>query len=687
MCIKRGFTLIELLAVIVILAIISLIAIPIILNIIESTKKEAFKESVRNLVDAIKIDATISEKELPFSYVVNDNEIFPKVSINGLFNIYGEVTINEKGKSEALIDNGTWCARKAYSSSNIILTPSPCQENPIIIGTLSVEPNWGNGLLVTSNATSSISKITNYKFTIKKQDEVVSTITSETNQYLFPFDILSNNENYTIEVVAEDNQGHTKTAETEYNFSYEPMISRYVIVELYENLDGNSLALNELEFLDNYNKTLSYTVEDVYDSTTNGKPFYWDSNIWSKEHLYDGKYSYLSNADGSETSTLFLFNSSTNVQKKSWARFLIDFGEEKEIKTINLWTGGTDRRQPYIIKMYSYSLDIDEKFSSTYIKNRDNSLPCIYERTFNLVYTLPTKNTNFFVHPKDTTAPIIKDIQVKKDMNILNVNTEAIDPYYSSGINQFRFALIKDNNKLTSNEITNWSEFQKTSTINYDLNSLDEGIYYIYTEVTDNASNTAFKVSSAYNLYKQSINNRYLIMEVYDHFGSNGAVITELEFYNDNQKISYDIPKIYDTATDGIPYYWNSTSYWQKSHLYDGKYSYTSNSSGGSTSTIFNYISVANQGTWSRAIIDFGNAKNINNLKIWLGGPEGRLPKEIHFYISDSKDIDTIYNQNIKKRDNTDLNEIAKFEFSENIKTVKMFQKTDLKIYEFSIDD
>ena len=43
---KKGFTLIELLAVIVILAIIALIATPIILNIISDTKEESNKRSV-----------------------------------------------------------------------------------------------------------------------------------------------------------------------------------------------------------------------------------------------------------------------------------------------------------------------------------------------------------------------------------------------------------------------------------------------------------------------------------------------------------------------------------------------------------------------------------------------------------------------------------------------------------------
>ena len=43
---KNGFTLIELLAVIVILSIIALIAVPIVINIIDDTKEKAFRESI-----------------------------------------------------------------------------------------------------------------------------------------------------------------------------------------------------------------------------------------------------------------------------------------------------------------------------------------------------------------------------------------------------------------------------------------------------------------------------------------------------------------------------------------------------------------------------------------------------------------------------------------------------------------
>ena len=52
---KNGFTLIELLAVIIILAVIALIATPIVLNVIDSAKKSAAASSVNGYIDAVKL--------------------------------------------------------------------------------------------------------------------------------------------------------------------------------------------------------------------------------------------------------------------------------------------------------------------------------------------------------------------------------------------------------------------------------------------------------------------------------------------------------------------------------------------------------------------------------------------------------------------------------------------------------
>lgn len=50
---KKGFTLIELLASIVIIAVVTLITIPIILNVIEESKKKSYEESAKGYVEVI----------------------------------------------------------------------------------------------------------------------------------------------------------------------------------------------------------------------------------------------------------------------------------------------------------------------------------------------------------------------------------------------------------------------------------------------------------------------------------------------------------------------------------------------------------------------------------------------------------------------------------------------------------
>ena len=73
---KKGFTLIELLAVIVILAIIALIATPIVMNVIENSKKGAAERSVDNYIDAVETKVAterLDNKIIEGTYTIDDN--------------------------------------------------------------------------------------------------------------------------------------------------------------------------------------------------------------------------------------------------------------------------------------------------------------------------------------------------------------------------------------------------------------------------------------------------------------------------------------------------------------------------------------------------------------------------------------------------------------------------------------
>ena len=82
---KNGFTLIELLAVIVILAVIALIATPIILNVIENAKKGASKNSMYGYVEAVELDSAKvllkQKKRLTGTYTTKEGNLYLEIEL------------------------------------------------------------------------------------------------------------------------------------------------------------------------------------------------------------------------------------------------------------------------------------------------------------------------------------------------------------------------------------------------------------------------------------------------------------------------------------------------------------------------------------------------------------------------------------------------------------------------------
>ena len=94
---KKGFTLVELLAVIVILAIIALIATPIILNVIDNAKEGAAKNSAYGYIDAL--EKANAQEILKNSEVTVLNDTYT-ISDSGKVVTYGSnksISVNFKG--------------------------------------------------------------------------------------------------------------------------------------------------------------------------------------------------------------------------------------------------------------------------------------------------------------------------------------------------------------------------------------------------------------------------------------------------------------------------------------------------------------------------------------------------------------------------------------------------------------
>ena len=144
---KKGFTLVELLAVIIVLAVVALIATPMVLNTIEDSKKGAFEQSLKNIVKASKLYQAREELNNPivgcryFSFendvvdiTIRDGKTYypvKELDLKGTIPTEGEIKVCEE---EIVVEasNGSYAGRtdedgttisKGDLASNDLTTP------------------------------------------------------------------------------------------------------------------------------------------------------------------------------------------------------------------------------------------------------------------------------------------------------------------------------------------------------------------------------------------------------------------------------------------------------------------------------------------------------------------------------------------------------------------------------------
>ena len=123
---KKGFTLVELLAVIAIIAIIALITTPIILNVIQTSKENAFRDTAHGLVVAAgtyqaEKQALNEDTTLLINYQTSSDAEKDVLKTKGVLPDAGELSIDENGKVTLALwsDDAHVCVVKDASAKDI----------------------------------------------------------------------------------------------------------------------------------------------------------------------------------------------------------------------------------------------------------------------------------------------------------------------------------------------------------------------------------------------------------------------------------------------------------------------------------------------------------------------------------------------------------------------------------------
>ncbi|MDD3241818.1 MAG: type II secretion system protein [Bacilli bacterium] len=152
---KKGFTLIELLAVIVILGIIMVIAIPFVTGYIERSKKDATKTSTQGILDAASLYYSSNDEEGVLTSAIidkSDNLISYKGKVDNFY-----LSFNEEGDIAIVTLNDKYCGYKYFMDKKVTVgevKTGVCYIGENAINTSDFLPTESNSSMYVHNETS-----------------------------------------------------------------------------------------------------------------------------------------------------------------------------------------------------------------------------------------------------------------------------------------------------------------------------------------------------------------------------------------------------------------------------------------------------------------------------------------------------------------------------------------------------
>ena len=188
---RNGFTLIELLATIVVIAVVSLITVPVVVSVIEKSRKASFIRSAENIKKISKkyyVDNSLEYQDIDSIYFdCNNSECISNSSNIKKKNLGatgsmgdGYVKIYDKGEIEFLLTNGKYCAEKNPNKEEVKIYNGNCEG--IIIDNEKIRINsikttsTTKSIKVYGNVTAGKSGVGKYEFYIDgKLDGTIET--------------------------------------------------------------------------------------------------------------------------------------------------------------------------------------------------------------------------------------------------------------------------------------------------------------------------------------------------------------------------------------------------------------------------------------------------------------------------------------------------------------------------------
>ena len=363
---KKGFTLIELLAVIVILAIIALIATPIVLNLINTARKGAFARSAEGVLKASKLYYTsslVEEVNTTTQEFTSDNKEClsndgTKLDVDGNMG-EGIVTITSDGKISFELGNGIYCAEKEADDTKITVTKKKCGE--LVINTptnlqITYKIEKVGEVTVIGKVSNKPAEIETCEFSIDngntwKKANLVG------NGYMYTFTGLGVNEKYTVKMRVTNKNNETAETNKEVKTS--------IVI-----MGTPKITPNDKEW------SVSKTVELVYPEI--------DTNVYKKVYSLDGETTYLEYTEpliftqnGSVISNIIKISDNTSILEQR--------------QTINIT--GVDATVP-TVSLEGIPDEIEEKeeyvLPTTYIVNNElsgGSVTCIDENKKEIINT------------------------------------------------------------------------------------------------------------------------------------------------------------------------------------------------------------------------------------------------------------------------------------------------------------